>query len=319
MSYICQFCQKQFSNDKFYKKHIDDAICTKKHICKKCNAEFATAYSMRRHAKIKTPCAPNTIPVINMNTSNNRCMYCGKSYASVYSLRRHKETCSTKNNPSILLQLLAEKDKVLAEKDKVLAEKDKVISLQQQLMNNGINPMVTNHPTVINNNVTVNQVNQNLYVNVTICSFGQEDLSRLDTSKVMKLLKGQIKDFMPKMIEHVHANPEHPEYHNVYYDPQREKAIVFAPISATEMSWQSRNFSEISADITKKIKEYIRPGSGPYVDMAMQDKDTETSNKIILLANEVDHSSEAAIEKHKGSLSKVTKNQGFLEQVSVVN
>ena len=34
---------------------------------------------------------------------------------------------------------------------------------------------------------------------------------------------------------------------NVFYDPEREKAIVFAPISDTEMSWQSRDFREISA------------------------------------------------------------------------
>ena len=52
------------------------------------------------------------------------------------------------------------------------------------------------------------------------------------------------------MIEHVHANPDHPEFHNVFYDPVREKAIVFAPISDTEMSWQSREFCEVSADLT---------------------------------------------------------------------
>ena len=60
-------------------------------------------------------------------------------------------------------------------------------------------------------NITVNNIQQNMYVHVPICSFGNEDLSRLDSDKVMNLLKGQVKDFLPNMVKHVHSNPDHPE------------------------------------------------------------------------------------------------------------
>jgi hypothetical protein len=279
-------------------------MSTKKHACQKCEKTFRDAYELRRHLKRKTPCVPSSVPVVKNGNPDNVCKFCGKSYASIYSLRRHQRNCNMATDQQLMMKIVLQQDEKIAELEAKLAEvSSSVVPVSQ---------------TVINNNVTVNQVQQNLYVNVTICSFGKEDLSKLDTNKVMTLLKGQVKDFMPRMIEHVHANPDHPEYHNVFYDPERQKAIVFAPISDTEMSWTAQDFSEISKRITEKIKEHIRPGAGPYFDDAMKLKDTETANKIIQIANEVKYDSPEALEEQKGSLTQVTKNQGFLEQVTVM-
>ena len=129
----------------------------------------------------------------------------------------------------------------------------------------------------------------------------------------MQLLKNHADNFMPKMIEHVHANPEHPEFHNVFYDPKCEKAIVFAPISDTEMSWQARDFQEVSEDLIEKIKQHIRPGAGPYFDQAARVKDYDTSNKIIKIVDTSDWSPEEI----KESLSKVPNNRGFMELVQL--
>ena len=170
--------------------------------------------------------------------------------------------------------------------------------------------------TIINN--TLNQtINNNLYMNVTICSFGNEDLSRLDVEKVMNLLKNHADEFVPKMIEQVHANPDIPEYHNVFYDPKKDKAIVFAPISDNEKSWKVKDFREVSDELTQKIREYIRPGASPYFDIAMKARDTETSNGIIKIANQTNWATDEIIEKNQNVLTQVTKNKSFLELVDV--
>ena len=299
---ICDNCGKKFNQERYLRQHKNKKIpCTKKFVCKKCGKIFPTPSKLRAHEKRKTPCAPEEIPVIKGNNTENRCQWCNNTYASAYSLRRHQnESCNINKNMQALMKQVAEKDEQIAMLKEYVELKSQIASQSQTVINNTIN------------------VQNNMYVNVTICSFGNEDLSRLDTAEVMKLLRGQVEDFMPKMIEHVHANPNHPEYHNVFYDPKREKAIVFAPISETEMSWQMRNIKDVSAHITKKIKEHIRPGAGPYFDIAMKARDTETSNNIINIVSTVDWMSDEAIDKNKGSLTKVSKNKDFLDLVKVV-
>ena len=281
-----------------------------KHICSKCKKSFRDAYELRRHLKRKRPCVPSSVPVVKNDNSDNVCMFCGRSYSSVYSLKRHQKDCNMAKDPQLLMRLFLQQKK---ENEKQKKEMDQ-LKAQVEVISSGI--VSSNQQTVINN-VTVNNVQNNMYVNVTICSFGNEDLSKLDTAKVMQLLKNHAKDFMPKMIEHVHANPDHPEYHNVFYDPKREKAIVFAPISSTEMSWQVREFQEISDNITEKIKNHIRPGSGPYFDMAAQAKDYETSNRIIGIVNQNDWKTDDIDEMTKNSLTKITKNAEFMEMVII--
>jgi hypothetical protein len=293
--YSCKKCGREFKEERYLQQHRKRKTpCSKNRKCNKCGKKFTRERDLQNHLKRKTPCTIEEIPVITGDNLENRCHMCGKTYANSSNLRRHMDSCKVKDNPNVIMALI--------EQNKELMER---LMTQQ------------NQPVTVNN-VTVNQVQQNLYVNVTICSFGKEDLSRLDTSKVMQLLKGQVKDFMPRMIEHVHANPDYPEFHNVFYDPERQKAIVFAPISDTEMSWRACDFKEISQQITNKIRSHMRPGESPYFDMAMQNKDTETSNKIIEISQEMCFIGDEDLEKHKSSLTKVTKNEGFLEQVSVI-
>jgi hypothetical protein len=302
MSYTCEKCGKKFKTKEYLRKHNQRKTpCNTVFKCEKCKKTFKNNLLLKRHKDRVTPCAPEEIPVITGDNEENKCHMCGNTYSNASNLKRHQKNCNVKNNPELLMQLLA--------------EKDKVITLQQQLINNGITPVVTNINTT--NNVTVNNIQQNLYVNVTICSFGKEDLSRLDTAKVMNLLKGQVKDFIPKMVEHVHANPDLPEYHNVFYDPDRKKAIVYTPISDTEFSWQSRDFNVVSAEITEKIKDHIRPGSGPYFDMATKEKDYETANKIPeIMGIRLDNVTEEFIQE---VLQQVTKNKQFVELVGSID
>jgi hypothetical protein len=310
--YKCHKCDRTFSKQGYLDNHLNQAYaCDKPIICKICGDEFKSVQGLNRHRGRKTSCKKiktnesNAAPVIKENNPDNKCYICGRTYTTKSNLNRHRKSCTIQERGPDLLQLFVNQQKQMENQQR------QIELLTQQLT-------IQNPQTVINGDVTVNNVQQNMYVNVTICSFGKEDLSRLDTNKVMKLLQGQIKDFMPRMIEHVHANPDYPEFHNVFYDPERGKAIVFAPISETEMSWQMRAIEDVSATITDKIREHIRPGNGPYFDTAMQSKDTETANNIIRIAQEVNWKTPEVLDQNKGVLTQVAKNKDFMELVRVV-
>ena len=291
--YKCNKCNRKFKEARFLKKHLNRTTpCDKIFKCEKCYKTFKEERFLNNHRNRKAPCIPESVPIVTNDNAENKCHMCGKTYANVYNLKRHQKNCSIATNPQAMQQLMS-----------------MVSDLKQE-----VRELRQTQPIVNNNTLNhINVQNNNLYLNVTICSFGNEDLSKLDTAKIMQLLKNHADNFMPKMIEHVHANPDHPEFHNVFYDPRREKAIVFVPISDTEMSWQARDFQEVSTDLTEKIKQHIHPGAGPYFDQAARVKDYDTSNKIIQI---VDASNWSA-EDIKESLSKVQNNRGFMELVQL--
>ena len=189
--------------------------------------------------------------------------------------------------------------------------------LMQALISNGMT-VPQNVTNITNNNNITNNVQNNLYLNVTICCFGTEDLTKLDTEKVLNLVRNHSQDFIPKMIEYVHANPEMPEYHNVFFDKNRGKAIVFGPISDEKQSWQAKDIKEISDQLTDKIQKHMDPREGPYFNLAMQSKDSNASNNIIKIAHHVDWKTPEILEQNKESLSKLAKNRQFVELVKDV-
>ena len=194
----------------------------------------------------------------------------------------------------------------------LLAEQDKKWE-QRFVQITGMNLVQPNHIEI--DNSTTNIIN-NMYMNVTICNFGNEDLSKLDQQGVINLLKGQVEDFMHRMIEYIHANPKHPEFHNVFYDPVRKKVLVFKQNADNQLTWQFDDIDNVSKLLTNKIKDHIHPLNGPYFN-SLAKADVETANKIpqILCAN---WETPEVIEGTKECLTKVAKNKGFMDQVSVL-
>ena len=299
----CENCGKKFEQERYLRQHKNKRTpCTKKFVCTKCDKQFPTSSKLQAHKNRKNPCVPNEIPVIKGDNEENRCQFCNKTYSNAYSLKRHQnESCDTNKNMQVLLKKIEEQE------EKIALLKENAL-LREQLSQQS--------QTIINNTMNIHQNN---YVNVTICSFGSEDFNKLDASKVMQLLRGQVKDFMSKMIEYIHANPDHPERHNVFYDPVRKKAIVLVPISDTEMSWQTRDFREVSDILTDKIKDHVAPGNGPYFDLAMKDKDYDTSNNIINIAKHTNWKTDEFVQMNQHSLTTLTKNPSFMNQVKVLD
>ena len=297
MSYICNVCNASFTAEKYLTRHTRAKTCEKQYVCNKCQKEFTTAQNLRFHMKRKVPCVPDLLPVLNANSANNTCKFCGKTYANRFSLDRHTKICNMKNDSSLLINLALRQE---------MAELKKQMCILQQ----------NQQPIIVNNNNINIDNSQNMYVNVTICSFGSEDLTKLDQQGVIDLLKGQVEDFMPRMIEYIHANPKHPEFHNVFYDPVRKKALVFRQNQDKQLTWQFEDIDHVSKLLTNKIKDHIHPLNGPYFN-SLAKEDTETANKIpqILCMN---WGTPEIVEGTKSSLSKVTQNEGFMDQVSIM-
>ena len=302
--FICNKCNKSFKEERHLQRHLLRKIsCDKKFICEKCKKHFRDNTALTAHLNRITSCVVDEVPVIDETKDENRCRYCNKTYATPYSLKRHQKTCDKESNMKQIMDLLTEQDK----------------KWEQRLVQiTGMNLSQLNHIEIDNSttNLTVNNF-QNMYVNITICSFGHEDLSKLDQQGVIDLLKGQVEDFMPKMIEYIHANPNHPEFHNVFYDPVRKKALVFKQNKDQQLTWQFEDIEHVSKLLTEKIKDHIHPLNGPYFNSLSKAKDSDTANKIpqILCTN---WQTPKIVEGTKESLSKITKNEGFMDQVSVL-
>ena len=305
MSFTCEKCDKTFSEEKYLKQHQKKRIpCDRQHICQKCGSEFTTAFNLRKHRNKKTPCIPTEVPVLNPTNPENKCKFCGKTYATSYNLSRHIKSCPMRNNQEAMFQMMAT---IMEQNKKTNEQNQELLSIIKQ---NGLGNQINN------NNITVNNVQQNMYVNVTICSFGSEDLTKLDHQGVINLLKGQVADFIPRMVEYIHANPDYPEFHNVFFDPIRKKVIVFKQNHNQQLTWQFDDIDHVSKQITDKIKDHIHPLNSPYYNSLSKEKDSETANKIpqIMCTN---WTTPEVLEGTKESLSKVITNEGFMDQVHV--
>lgn len=293
MPYTCEKCNRKFSTKEYLRKHNNrKTACNAVYKCGKCGKKFPNANLLKRHNDRITPCAPETIPIIKGENEENMCHLCGKTYTTLSNLRRHLKSCNVKDNPNLIAKLLDQNQELL-----------------DIIKQNGLGNQVTN-------NITVNNTqNNNLYMNVTIIPFGDEDYSKLDSTQVVNLVKNHTTEFMPKMIEYIHANPNMPEYHNVFYDKQNKVAIKFTAISADTKTWVKTDAKEISDQISNKIKNHMHPLNSPYYNLSVQDNDYETANRVI----DISTSKVDTLEENLESLSILTENHQFKKIVGNVD
>lgn len=247
----CNKCGKSFTSTRGLNVHQKkNKNCDREYKCSKCQKLFKSEYDFNRHAQRTTSCVPEDIPVIVGDNIDNKCHVCNNTFSTKYNLLRHMQTCNFTMNALQLMKLAQ------------------------------ASAGTTNVTNVTNNTLIQNNTVQ---VNLVVCNFGQEDLGRIDSERIKQLVMNHAGDFIPKMIETVHKNPELPEYRNVYYDPVQEKALIFTEVGDDTKTWKVEDVGVISAQLTQKIKKHVI--NNPRLDLTPNNTDSNSPEWITYAAN----------------------------------
>ena len=139
----------------------------------------------------------------------NQCKYCNKILSRCDNLNRHMKTCKEKKEVELTMIQNEEMIKIKKESQDMKKEIEELKNFKIQTQNN-----ITN-----NNDNSHNKTN-----NIIINNYGDENLKHLRTRDFTKLLNG-IYNAVPKLIEKIHFDPEHPENQNIKY-PNMNKPFL---------------------------------------------------------------------------------------------
>ena len=127
-----------------------------------------------------------------------KCTYCNKTFTRQYGLTCHLKICKNKKESDNLVLLQNE------EMTKMQKEIEDLKNFKIQTQNN---------ITTTNNNI---DNSKNIYIN----NYGDENLKHLRSKDFANLLNG-IYSAVPKLIEKIHFDPDHPENQNIKYTNQK--------------------------------------------------------------------------------------------------
>ena len=150
----------------------------------------------------QTPQKPSILPqktsILPQKPSKNlknekvqKCSYCFKEFSRLDNFKRHMKTCKKKQECEQL---------ALESKDNELKEMEKKIKMLEENIQTKI---INNTNNTINNTININ-------------NYGDENIKHLRTKDFTQLLSS-IYNAVPKLIEKIHFDPDHPENQNIKY------------------------------------------------------------------------------------------------------
>jgi hypothetical protein len=284
VEYKCHKCHKSYNKKSNYERHINRT--------KPCESGLS---SQEIFVKSSESSSLNSSKLLNESIISNKsnieeikkfsCKFCGNEYTRKDNLKRHiANDCDAKEKSDsddklTLQRLLEEMNKRTANLEKENKEfKKKIITLESQIANNS---QITNTQNTNNigkqQNIDKQQIVDKQINNIKLVAFGSEDLGLIEDSIIKKILAKGFSS-VPKLIEQVHFDKDHPEYHNVFisnirtkkaltYDGGdwilRESNDVFDTLKANSCNFIDEKFRELSDkgelnDPTiKKMKRFI--------------------------------------------------------------
>ena len=143
------------------------------------------------------------------------CDFCGKNFTRAYGLTCHLKTCKIKK------QVENENDK-----DKKIEELIKNQEQMKEQMKEMVEKLLINSGNTTNNNNNNNNHNSHNTINNTIHinNYGNENTDYLKGDYLNNLLQGAF-TAIPKLIENIHFNPQHPENHNIKITNKKEPYV----------------------------------------------------------------------------------------------
>jgi hypothetical protein len=217
--------------------------------CEKCNFVAKTPRDYNRH--ILTNKHQNRIN----NNAKHKCL-CGKTYVSTQCLYRHRRKCNAILNNETLentnycneVQILLKENQEMKER---LKEMDELRKQVEMLIGNTGKNIASNNNSTINGNQNNIQHQQN--VNITVNSFGSENIEHLTDQIICKLIKTCPFTCVPQLIEKIHFDPEHPENHNIKIT---NKKLNYAEI-VKDNKWVTANKKKVIDDVIQKSYDIL--------------------------------------------------------------
>ena len=141
----------------------------------------------------KTFIFPSKITPYGVNKAT--CEYCLREFTRRDNLTKHLKICKSKKKNEEL----------------VLLQSNKIMEMEEEIKKLKLNQNSQINQT--NNNITNNITNNNT---ININNYGEENLKHLRSKDFANLLSG-IYSAVPKLIEKIHFDPDHPENQNIKY------------------------------------------------------------------------------------------------------
>jgi hypothetical protein len=197
--------------------------------CPRCGFSNKIKTKIKNHLLRKNPCAPKIkdIPIniayeavlgecypivktVSISRSKSpslteecMCRYCDKEFDRRYNLVRHERKC--RDRFEIEYDKPVKKEYTESEKDIIIASKDKII----EELKNQIDLLLKNQGSNnVHNNITYN-------TSIVLNAFGSENTSYITGEYIKGLISSGPMNSIPKLLEHIHFNPDHTENHNV--------------------------------------------------------------------------------------------------------
>ena len=183
------------------------------------NSTNSTQIAPKQH-----PTSTQTAPKQHLLApKKNMCQFCEKTFTRKTGLTKHLKCCKQKkifeeekHEKDIKIEVL-EKEKAIMTKE-YEGLKDKIEDLLIELSKNGVNTTNSNNTTNMTNS------HNTIHNTININNYGNENTDYLKGDYLNNLLQGAF-TAIPKLIENIHFNPQHPENHNIKITNKKEPYI----------------------------------------------------------------------------------------------
>ena len=186
------------------------------------------------------------------------CKYCKKPYKHYQSRWKHEQKCNH-------MAIVVKEEKA----EKIINLEMQLLDLKKEMADLKSKPAVAN--IIGNNNVITNQQNIiNQQNNIVINNFGSEDMSYITGDDIKTLLMAGPYTSIPKLVNRIHFNKDHPENHNLAITNKKSKwgsirknnqwqmiliKDMLDKIIATKFEYIDETYKDIKKEIPKHKKK----------------------------------------------------------------
>lgn len=162
------------------------------------------------------------------------CENCLREFSRGDNLKRHQKKCEENGREfweikEQMKELIDEHKKEKEEFKEIMKEKDKLIDAHKEVMKETVENLIIDFSkkggTVnFNNDNSHTTVNNTVNNTININNFGNENIKYLNKDYLSNLLECAF-TALPKLIEKIHFNPEHPENHNIMITNKKQPYV----------------------------------------------------------------------------------------------